>query len=131
VDTYNRSKLCFKCVGTCAQTRFHLSAKWTSPSKSVGTSVQLTTGSRGVHISSSNAGYTKFRGSVKSTGYPLHLPVSPSLPMCHHVPSHFNWTVLTKGQRRKKRLCSDGNISKDDNSGGTGNGNCRFMLIMK
>jgi hypothetical protein len=31
-----------------------------------------------------------FRGSVKSTGYPLHLPVSPSLPLpcltvCHHV----------------------------------------------
>jgi hypothetical protein len=38
----------------------------------------------------SNAGYTMFRGSVKSTGYPLHSPVSPSLPlpcvtMCHHV----------------------------------------------
>jgi hypothetical protein len=31
--------------------------------------VQSTTGSRGVHISGSNAGYTMFRGSVKSTGY--------------------------------------------------------------
>ena len=31
-------------------------------------------------ISGSNAGYTMFRGSVKSTGYPLHSPVSPSLP---------------------------------------------------
>ena len=30
-------------------------------------------------VSSSNAGYTMFRGIVKSTGYPLHLPVSPSL----------------------------------------------------
>ena len=39
-----------------------------------------TTGSRGVRISGSNAGYTMFRGSVKSTGYPLHLAVSPSLP---------------------------------------------------
>ena len=29
----------------------------------------------------SNAGYTMFRGSVKSTGYPLHSPVSPSLPL--------------------------------------------------
>jgi hypothetical protein len=28
-----------------------------------------------VHISGSNAGYTKFRGSVKGTGYPLHSPV--------------------------------------------------------
>jgi len=38
-----------------------------------GASVQSTTGSRGVRISGSNAGYTMFRGSVKSTGYPLHL----------------------------------------------------------
>jgi hypothetical protein len=54
-----------------------------------GASVQSTTGSRGVPISGSNAGYTMFRGSVKSTGYPLHSPVSPSLPfscvVCHHV----------------------------------------------
>jgi len=46
--------------------------------------------SRGVHISGSNAGYTMFRGSVKGTGYPLHSPVSPSLPhpcviVCHHI----------------------------------------------
>jgi len=47
---------------------------------SAGASVQSTTGSRGVGISGSNAGYTMFRGSVKSTGYPLHSPVSPSLP---------------------------------------------------
>jgi hypothetical protein len=38
----------------------------------------------------SNAGYAMFRGSVKSTGYPLHSPVSPSLPLpcvteCHHI----------------------------------------------
>ena len=55
-----------------------------------GTSVQSTTGSRGVRISGSNAGYIIFRGSVKSTGYPLHSPVSPSLPLpwvtvCHHI----------------------------------------------
>jgi len=55
-----------------------------------GASVQSTTGSRGVRISGSNAGYTTFRGSVKSTGYPLHSPVSPSLPLpcvtvCHHI----------------------------------------------
>jgi len=41
-------------------------------------------------ISGSNAGYTMFRGSVKSTGDPLHSPVSPSLPLpcvtvCHHI----------------------------------------------
>jgi len=45
-----------------------------------GASVQSTTGGRGVRISGSNAGYTMFRGSVKVTGYPLHSPVSPSLP---------------------------------------------------
>ena len=55
-----------------------------------GASVQSTTSSRGVLISGSNDGYTMFRGSVKSTGYPLHSPVSPSLPLpcvtvCHHI----------------------------------------------
>jgi hypothetical protein len=55
-----------------------------------GASVQSTAGSRGVRTSGSNAGYTMFRGSVKSTGYPLHSPVSPSLPLpcvtvCHQV----------------------------------------------
>ena len=79
-----------KCDGTRAEIRFRLSAKWTSPFKSAGASVQLTTGSRGVRISDSNAGYAMFRGSVKSTGYPLHSPVSPSLPLpcvtvCHHI----------------------------------------------
>jgi hypothetical protein len=47
----------------------------------VGASVQSTAGSRDVRISGSNAGYTVFRGSVKSTGYPLHSPVSPSLSL--------------------------------------------------
>jgi len=46
--------------GTCAETRFGLSAKRTSPFKSAGVSVQSTTGSRGVCISGSNAGYTMF-----------------------------------------------------------------------
>ena len=86
---YDRARL--KCDGTCAETRFGLSAKRTSPFKSRGvTSVQSTAGSRGVRISGSNAGYTMFRGSVKSTGYPLHSYVFPSFPlpgviMCHHV----------------------------------------------
>ena len=79
-------RLRLKCDGTHAETRFRLSAKRTSPSKSAGVSVQLTTGSRGVRISGSNSGYT----SVKSTGYQLHSPVSPSLllpcvTVCHHV----------------------------------------------
>jgi hypothetical protein len=60
------------------------------PFKSAGASVQSTTGNRGVRISHSNVDYTTFRGSVKSTGYPLHSLVSPSLPLpcvtvCHHI----------------------------------------------
>ena len=79
-----------KCDGTRAETRFRLSAKRTSPFKSAVASVQSTTGSRGLRIGGSNAGYIMFRGSVKGTGYPLHSPVSPSLPLpcvtvSHHV----------------------------------------------
>jgi hypothetical protein len=53
-------------------------------------SVQSNTDSRGVRISGSNARYTMFRGSVKSTGYPRHSSVSPSLPLpcvtvCCHI----------------------------------------------
>jgi len=88
MDRASRGQL--KCDGTRAETRFRLSVKRKSPFKSVGASVQSTTGSRGVRISGSNAGYTMFRGSVKGTGYPLHSPVSPSLPLpcvtvCHHI----------------------------------------------
>ena len=65
-SSYSRLRL--KCDGTRAETRFRLSAKRMSPFKWAGASVQSTTGSRGVHISGSNAGYTMFRDSVKGTG---------------------------------------------------------------
>ena len=86
-------RLSLKCDGTRAETRFRLPAKRTSPFKSAEASVQSTTGSRAVRISGSNgrnAGYTMLIGSVKITGYPLHSPVYPSLPlpcvtMCHHI----------------------------------------------
>ena len=91
-----------KCDGTRAETRFCLSAKQTSPFKSAGASVQSTTGSRGVRISGSSAGYTMFRGSVKSTGYPLHSPVSPSLPLpcvivCHQISTGLYLSMLMWG----------------------------------
>jgi hypothetical protein len=91
-----------KCDGTRAETIFRLSAKRTSLFKSAEASVQSTTGSRGVHISGSNAGYTMFRGSVKGTGYPLHLPVFPSLPLpwvtvCHHISTGL-YKVTEQGQ---------------------------------
>jgi hypothetical protein len=83
-------RLHLKCYGTRAETRFRLSAKRASPFKSAGASVQLNTGNRGVRISGSNAGHTMFRGGVKSTGYPLHSPVSSSLSLscvtvCYHI----------------------------------------------
>ena len=80
-----------KCDGARAETRIFLSAKQTSSFiLAGGASDQSTTSSRGVRISGSNAGYTMFRGSVNSTGYPLHSPVSPSLPLpcvtvCHRI----------------------------------------------
>ena len=84
------SRLRLKYDGTRAETRFRLSAERTSPFKSAGSSVQSTTGSRGVRINVRNAGCNMFRDSVQNTGYPLHSPVSPSLPhpcvtVCHHI----------------------------------------------
>jgi hypothetical protein len=92
---YSKGTGQLKCDGTQTETRFPLSAKRTSPFKSAGASVQSTTGSRGVRISGSNAEYTMFRDSVKSTGYPLHSSFSPftSHPVRHLVPSHFNWSL--------------------------------------
>ena len=107
-------RLLLKRDGTCAETRFHLSAKQTSPFKSARASVQSTTCSRAVRISSSNAGYTMFRGSVKSTGYPLHPPVSPSLflPLVtvdHHVSTGLYscfYLMLSYGYFRNQNLSS-------------------------
>ena len=70
------------------------------------TSVQSTTGSRGVRISGSNAGYTMFRGSVMSTGYPHHSPVSPSLPLpcvtvCHHNSTGLYLTRYLRSKTQK------------------------------
>ena len=81
-----QGRLRLKRDGTHAETRFRLAAKRTSPFKSAEASVQSTTGSRDVRISSSNAGNTMFRSSVRSTGF-----TSP--PERHRVPSHFNWTL--------------------------------------
>jgi hypothetical protein len=105
-----------KCDGTHAETRFRLSAKRTSPFKSARASVQSTTGSLGVCISGSNgsnARYTMFRGSVKSTGYPLHSPVSLSLPLpCvavyHHISTGF-YNVFFSLMHYSHASLNDGN----------------------
>jgi len=95
------SRLCLTYDGTPTETRFRLSAKRASPFKSEGASVQSTNGSWGVRISGSNAGYTMFRGSVKGTGYPLHSPVSPSLPLPYFtVYLHISTGVYFPDRRR-------------------------------
>ena len=72
-------------------------------------SVQSTTGSRSLRISDSNARYTMFRGSVKSTGYLLHSSVFPSLhfpsptcvTVCHHISTglYKRYLLAGKGDR--------------------------------
>jgi len=98
-----------------------------SPFKSAVVSAQSTTGSRGVRISGSNAVYTMFRGSVKGTGYPLHSPVSPSLPLpyvtvCPHIstgvyqrPSSIGNTVK---EMRDTRIGSHNNNDGDSSTVG-------------
>ena len=90
-STHGRLRL--KCDGTCAEPRFCLSTKRTSPFKPAEASVQSTTGRRAVHISLQGL-YCSckpvFRCHVTLTGYPLHSPVSPSLllpcvTVCHHI----------------------------------------------
>jgi len=98
-----------KCDGARAETRFRLSAKRTSPFKSAG-GRQFSRLLAADLCSSAvvNPGYTMFRGSVKSTGYPLHSPVSPSLPLscvtvCHHISSgvYFGSTKMRSRHIRK------------------------------
>ena len=70
--------------GTCAKTRFRLSAKRTNPFKSAGRQFSLLLAAElcvSAFIVRSIVGYTMFRGSEKGTGYPLHSPLSPSLPL--------------------------------------------------
>jgi hypothetical protein len=91
IVTYCRLRL--KCDGTCAETRFRLSAKRTSTFKSAGLSVQSTAGRRAVHISLQGF-YCSFKpvfcSHVTLTGYPLHSLVFPSLlfpwvTVYHHI----------------------------------------------
>ena len=77
--------------GTRAETRIRLSPKRTSPFKSVGASVQPTTGSRGVRISSSNgsnAEQNTFWGKVELHWLPTPFACFPftSPPVRHRVP---------------------------------------------
>ena len=114
-----------KCDGTRAETSFCLWAKRTSPFKSAGASVQSTTGSRSVRISGSNAGYTMIRSNVKGTGYPLHSPVSPSLPLpcitvCHQISTglyyRHNGTALRHCRQENTAMLSGWYCSRQEHA---------------
>ena len=94
--------------GTRPETRIRLSPKRTSPFKSVGASVQSTTGNRGVRINSSNgsnAGQTTFRGKVEL--YWLLTPFAffpfTSPPVRHPVPPGSERALLPVEYRRPVR----------------------------
>ena len=78
--------------GTCAETRFGLSAKRTSPFKSAGVSVQSTAGSRRVRSSGRRLYRPCSDVQCKAAGYPLHSHLSHSIPLpcvtvCQQVPN--------------------------------------------
>ena len=83
-------RLRLKCDGTSTRNQISSSGE-TDESISIGGDVSSVDYWQPiVRISCSNVGYTMFRGSVKGTGYPLHSPVSSSLPLpcvtvCHHI----------------------------------------------
>ena len=72
-----------KCDGTRAETRFGLSAKRTSPFKSEGSLFVLLLAAElcasAVVVVMPDTPYSEVE--CKITGYPLHSPVSPSLPV--------------------------------------------------
>ena len=90
-------RLRLKCVDTRAETRLRLSAKRTSPFKSAGASVQSNTGSRGVRISGSNAGYTisevvwRVLATHSIRQFPLPLPC---ITVCHHISAGLYLSLL-------------------------------------
>ena len=96
VQTVGRPRL--KCDGTRAETTSRLSGE-TEESTQIGArrrQFSRLLAAEVCAISGSNAGYTMFRGSVKGTGHPPPFASSPLTfpPVRHHVPSHFNWSLL-------------------------------------
>ena len=108
-------RLRLKCDVTRAETKLHLSEKRTSPFKSAGASVQSSPGSRGVRNSGSNADYTMFRGSVKSTHsirqFPLHFPSRAS-------PCAITFQLLPtlRGPAKPLRFQNDDDDDDDDDN---------------
>ena len=84
-------RLRLKCDGTRAETRFRLSAKRTSPFKSAsGRQFSRLLAAEVCASAVVMLDTPCYEVECKTTGYPLHLPVSPSLPLpcvtvCHHI----------------------------------------------
>jgi hypothetical protein len=109
-----------KCDGTCAETRFGLSAKRTSPFKLVGRvggdqfSPLLAAevcASAVVMVVTLDTPCSEVE--CKTTGYPLHSHVSPSLPLpcvtvCHHVSTEvFIRSVLFLSHYKRNQKLSE------------------------
>ena len=82
-----------KCDGTREETRFRLSTKWTSPFKSAGG--RQFSRLLAAELCASTVVILDTPCSEVGTGYPLHLPVSPSLPLpcitlCHQPGRQFS-----------------------------------------
>ena len=93
--TVGRGQL--KCDGTRAETRFRLSAKWTSPFKSAGGrqfSRLLAAEVCASAVVMLDTPCSEVVWRALATHYirqfPLHFP-----SICHRVPSHFNWSLQT------------------------------------
>ena len=104
-----------KSDSTRAETRFGLSAKQTSPFKSAGVSVQSTAGSRGVRISGQQLYRPCSDVQCKTTGYPLHSHLSPSLPLpcvtvCHQVLDALYHFMSNNSQSKRAKNLNRRNI---------------------
>ena len=87
---------------------FVFRAKKTSPFKSAGgCQFSRLLAAELCGISGSNVGYTMFRGSVKSTGYPLHSPVHLNLPVGHQFSRLLAAEVCTSAVVMLDTPCSE------------------------
>ena len=85
---------------------FVFRAKRTSPFKSArwGRQFSRLLAAEVCAISGSNAGYTMFRGSVKTTGYPLHSPVSPLISPSRASPRAITFQLESNIAALNKRI---------------------------
>jgi len=90
-------RLCLKCDGTRAETRFRLSTKRTSPFKSAGASVQSTTGRRAVHVSLQGL-YCSCKPAFWSHVTLKFISLQSIYPICSEVTRHKTEIVVCQQQ---------------------------------